>query len=116
MYFLVFLCIQSIIDRIWGKWAWLQQEFYGVTPNGTDTASPEDADDAEKLIAIVALEEELDDFQPLYRNPLLQRLYALDSDCSLSDDDDSMYRFGFAFFVFLIPLNLNGNAICFQIE
>ena len=89
---------QSIIDRIWGKWAWLQQEFYGVTPNGTDTASPEDADDAQKLIAIVALEEELDDFQPLYRNPLLQRLYALDSDCSLSDDDDSMYRFGFTFF------------------
>ena len=88
----LFSLSQSIMDRIWGKWAWLQQEFYGVAPNGTTGRSPEDQHDAEKLIAIVALEEELDDFQPLYRSPLIQRLYSFDGECTLSDDDDAIKR------------------------
>merc|ERR1712173_156010 len=41
-----------------------------------------------------ALEEELNDFQPIYRNPLLQKLYKTTSvDCASSNGDDNLYNF-----------------------
>ena len=81
---------QSLLNMVWGKWAWLQQEFLDIAPNGSSNHT-KTVEDTQRMEAIVALEEELDDFQPLYRNPLLQRLYA--TDCANDVDDDSVYAF-----------------------
>ena len=84
---------------VWGKWTWLQNEFFGISANGTNATK-----DAAKVIAIVALEEELNDFQPIYRNPLLQELYKQsdnddegscinDNDGGDQSDQDSIFKF-----------------------
>jgi len=80
---------QSILDVVWGKWTWLQNEFFGIAANNTNASK-----DVQELVAIVALEEELDDFQPIYRHPLLQQLYkdSNDDDC-LVVGDDSVFQF-----------------------
>eukprot|EP01083_Nonionella_stella_P266186 900799_1 len=58
----------TIMDMVWGKWTWLQNLYLGLTNSSNTNATS----DSLALQGIIALEEELNDFQPIYRNPLLQ--------------------------------------------
>ena len=80
---------------VWGKWTWLQNELLGVTVNMSVNATQ----DAKILEDIVEIQRELGDFQPIYRNPLLQKLYtpspedADDCQVSMDEDQDSIFQF-----------------------
>eukprot|EP01083_Nonionella_stella_P004384 12673_1 len=81
----------TIMNLMWSKWNWLQGLYFGLNLNTTNSTAS--TIESQQIRAIVALEEELNDFQPIYRNPLLQQLYASDdSDCN-DMSDDSVYNF-----------------------
>ena len=81
---------------VWGKWTWLQNLYLNIDQNGSSPYmnNTDFTEDAHELMGIIALEEELNDFQPIYRNPLLQKLYkAPTSDCMAKGGDDNLYNF-----------------------
>eukprot|EP01083_Nonionella_stella_P004385 12676_1 len=77
----------TIMNLMWSKWNWLQGLYFGLNMNTTNAT-----EESEEIRAIVALEEELNDFQPIYRIPLLQRLYASDDSRCNGASDDSVYN------------------------
>eukprot|EP01083_Nonionella_stella_P004386 12679_1 len=74
----------TFMNRMWSKWNWLQNLYFDLNTNTTE--------ESEEIRAIIALEEELNDFQPIYRIPLLQRLYASDDSRCNGASDDSVYN------------------------
>ncbi len=85
--------IQSILDAVWGKWTWLQNLYLGLT----NSSNLNETSDSLALQGIIALEEELNDFQPIYRMPLLQELYKYNikdiENCNSDFSDDNIYTF-----------------------
>eukprot|EP01083_Nonionella_stella_P135487 412154_1 len=61
---------------------------HALTASNTSILSEVYSRDAKEMQAIVAIEEELNDLQPIYRNPLLQKLYAMNNErCDEMSDD-----------------------------
>merc|ERR1712228_326858 len=86
---------RTILDMVWGKWTWLQNLYLDIDQNNTMINETIFHEDAQEIQAIVAIEEELNNFQPIYRNPLLQKLYATQSsECMTANNgDDNLYNF-----------------------